>query len=93
MRSATGERMIMGNHGLLVAAATVAEAFEDLYYPRTRGEDAGARLLDRPAAQRHGGRTGGADRAGLGCQDPAYADAHFAEMKRLLDTKGSDYAE
>jgi ribulose-5-phosphate 4-epimerase/fuculose-1-phosphate aldolase len=85
-------RMIMGNHGVLVAGATVAEAFHDLYYLERACQTL---VLAYSTGQ------------ALNIMSPALAErtardwddyddmafAHFAEMKHLLDTKDASYAD
>jgi ribulose-5-phosphate 4-epimerase/fuculose-1-phosphate aldolase len=85
-------RMMMGNHGVLVVAPTVAEAFHDLYYLERACQtlvlaySTGQTLNVMPPAL--------AERTARDWDD--YNDmafAHFAEMKRLLDRRDASYAE
>ena len=85
-------RMMMGNHGILVAGETVAEAFDDLYYLERACQtlvlaySTGRELNVMPAEI--------AERTALGWLD--YKDAafsHFEEMKAMLDEKDPSYAE
>jgi len=85
-------RMMMGNHGVLVVADTVAEAFHDLYYFERSCQtlvlaySTGRPLNIMPAEL--------AEHTARGWD--AYADgafAHFAEMKRILDAKDPSYAD
>ncbi len=85
-------RMMMGNHGVLVAADTVAQAFDDLYY------------LERACQTLVLAYSTGRE---LNVMAPALAEktareweeykdsafAHFEEMKRILDDKDPSYAE
>ncbi|WP_119392345.1 class II aldolase/adducin family protein [Taklimakanibacter lacteus] len=84
--------MMMGNHGVLIAAASVAEAFDELYYLERACQTlmlayaSGQKLnimSDKVAEQT--------------ARDwDLYADsafAHFAEMKKVLDRKDPSYAE
>ena len=94
LAAALGERrlMIMGNHGLLVTAATVAEAFEDLYFLERAAKtlvlaySTGQALNVMPdelAEQ-------------TACGWDAYRDsafAHFRDLKRLLDAKDTSYRD
>lgn len=84
-------RMMMGNHGVLVVADTVAEAFDDLYY------------LERACRTLVLAYSTGqwlnimspelADRTARGWEEYATAAfAHFSELKRLLDAKDPSYA-
>ncbi len=85
-------RMIMGNHGVLVAGATVAEAFHDLYYLERACQtlvlacSTGQALnIMSPAL---------AERTARDWDDyDEMAFAHFAEMKRLLDARDPSYAD
>jgi len=85
-------RMMMGNHGVLVVAETVAEAFHDLYYLEracqtltlARANNAPLNMLPHETAERTA-------EAWLNYTGSAYA--HFAEMKALLDEKDPSYAE
>ena len=85
-------RMMMGNHGVLVAAETVAEAFHDLYYLEracqtltlARANNAPLNLLPHETAERTA-------EAWTRYTESAYA--HFAEMKALLDEKDPSYAD
>ncbi len=85
-------RMMMGNHGVLVVADTVAEAFDDLYYLERACQtlvlaySTGRELNVMPPEL--------AERTAQGWLD--YKDAafsHFAEMKAMLDEKDPSYAE
>jgi ribulose-5-phosphate 4-epimerase/fuculose-1-phosphate aldolase len=85
-------RMMMGNHGVLVAADTVAEAFHDLYYLERACQtlvlaySTGQALSVMPHDL--------AERTALGWE--GYGDgafAHFAELKRMLDAKDPSYAD
>ncbi len=84
-------RMMMGNHGVLVVADTVAEAFDDLYYLERACQtlvlaySTGQKLNIMPPEL--------AERTARDWE--AYKDAqfaHFAEQKHLLDAKDSSYA-
>jgi ribulose-5-phosphate 4-epimerase/fuculose-1-phosphate aldolase len=87
----THRRLMMGNHGVLVAAGSVAEAYDDLYY------------LERAARTVILAYSTGRELAPLS-DEVAEATAaawdryneaahvHFAEMLRVLDRRGEDYA-
>ncbi|HEX5326710.1 MAG TPA: class II aldolase/adducin family protein [Acetobacteraceae bacterium] len=84
-------RMMMGNHGVLVVAATVAEAFHDLFYLERACQtlvlaySTGQKLNVMPPAL--------AERTARDWDDYAeMAFAHFAEEKRMLDDADSSYA-
>jgi ribulose-5-phosphate 4-epimerase/fuculose-1-phosphate aldolase len=84
-------RMMMGNHGVLVVADTVAEAFDDLYYLERACKtlvlaySTGQTLnVMAPEVAEHTAR-------GWEEYDTA-AFAHFSELKQLLDAKDPSYA-
>jgi len=84
--------MMMGNHGVLIAAASVAEAFDELYYLERACQTlmlayaSGQKLnvmSDKVAEQ--------TARDWDLYSDSAFA--HFDEMKKVLDRKDPSYAE
>jgi ribulose-5-phosphate 4-epimerase/fuculose-1-phosphate aldolase len=84
-------RMMMGNHGVLVVADTVAEAFDDLYYLERACQtlvfaySTGQPLNEMAPAL--------AERTARDWED--YADSarvHFEEMKLILDREEPSYA-
>jgi ribulose-5-phosphate 4-epimerase/fuculose-1-phosphate aldolase len=84
--------MMMGNHGILIAAASVAEAFDELYYLERACQtlvlaySTGQKLnVMNDAVAEHTAR--GWDLY----SDSAFA--HFDEMKKVLDRKDPSYAE
>ena len=92
--AALGEhrRLILGNHGVLVVAATVGEAFDDLYYLERACQtlilaySTGQKLNVMPHDL--------AERTARGWEEyPSYAEAHFAEARRILDGQDPSYAE
>lgn len=83
--------MIMGNHGVLVIGATVADTFNRLYYFERAAEtyiralQTGRPLRILPEAI--------AEKTAREWEDyPTGADAHLAELKAILDAEASDYA-
>ena len=84
--------MILGNHGVIVVAPTVAAAFDDLYYLERSCRTlmlayaAGRPLAVLPDAVAE------ATARGWEAYDKA-CHAHFAEARRLLDARGEDYAD
>ncbi len=85
-------RMMMGNHGVLVTGATVAEAFEDLYFLERAAQtmvlaySTGRKLNVMPDDL--------AERTARGWDD--YKDmavAHFEDQKRILDKMDPSYAD
>jgi ribulose-5-phosphate 4-epimerase/fuculose-1-phosphate aldolase len=84
--------MLMGQHGVLVASATVAQAFDDLYYFERACETyVTALMTGRPlriASARVAQKT-----ARQWTEDyKSFADQHLAELKAILDEEGSSYA-
>lgn len=82
--------MIMGNHGILIIGATVAEAFNRLYYFERAAEtyilalQTGRPLRLLPDAI--------AEKTAREWETyPGFADAHLAEIMAILDEEGSDY--
>jgi ribulose-5-phosphate 4-epimerase/fuculose-1-phosphate aldolase len=91
---ALGERRIlfMANHGVAVAGASVAQAFDDLYYLERTCQNqvlamsTGLPLKPVPAEE--------AERTFAEFQGyPHQAELHFAALKRLLDREEPDYAD
>ena len=82
--------MIMGNHGLLVVGASVAETFNRLYYfERAAGTYIQAlqtgrelRVLSDEVAEKTAQQLEAY---------PEQDERHFAELKAILDDEGSDY--
>jgi ribulose-5-phosphate 4-epimerase/fuculose-1-phosphate aldolase len=84
-------RMMMGNHGVLVVADSVAEAFDDLYYLERACQtlvlaySTGQKLNIMPPQL--------AERTAQDWEEyTPMAFAHFEEAKRLLDQEGASYA-
>lgn len=84
--------MMMGNHGVLVCAASVAEAFDLTYYLERACRNlilayqTGQKLhVMSPAVAEKTAREWEDDREQF--------EAHFAEMKAILDTEDPTYAE
>lgn len=84
--------MIMGNHGVLVTAATVAEAFDELYFLERAAQSLvlaystgqPLRVLSDEIAEKT-----------ARCWD-VYRDAafaHFRDLKRMLDRKDPSYSD
>ncbi len=84
-------RLMMGNHGVLVVAPTVAEAFDDLFHlERAARTVVTAYSTGRPLAVLPDAV---AEATAVGWE--AYTEAahvHFAEMCRVLQRRGEDYA-
>lgn len=84
--------MMMGNHGILIAAATVAEAFDELYYLERACQTL---VLAYSTGQKLNVMSD--DVAEQTARDwdlySHSAFAHFEEMKKVLDRKDPSYAE
>ena len=84
--------MMMGNHGVLVAGTTVAEAFDDLYFlerscrTMVLAYSTGQKLNIMPPEIAEKTARGWEDYKGM-------AYAHFDELKRKLDRKDPSYAQ
>ncbi len=83
--------LLMANHGVLVTGATVADAYDELYYFERACQTlilayaTGRPLNVLPDEM--------AERTARDWENyPNYAAAHFGEMLRILDAQGADYA-
>ena len=86
------KRVMMGNHGVLVVAATVAEAFDDLFYLERACQTLVLAYSTRQPLNVMSDEV--AERTARGWEE--YKDAafsHFEELKRLLDAKDPSYAD
>jgi ribulose-5-phosphate 4-epimerase/fuculose-1-phosphate aldolase len=85
-------RMMLGNHGVLVTAATVGEAFDDLYYLERACQTL---VLAYSTGQKLNVLSPEiAERTARGWDDfKESAIVHFEEMKKILDAKDPSYAE
>lgn len=83
--------LVMGNHGIMVIGATVAETFNRLYYFERAAETyikalwtgRPLRLLSDDVAEKTASEIE---------SYPGQADRHLAELRAILDVEGSDYA-
>lgn len=86
------KRVMMGNHGVLVVAATVAEAFDDLFYLERACQTL---VLAYSTGQPLNVMSDEvAERTARGWEE--YKDAafsHFEELKRLLDAMDPSYTD
>lgn len=91
---ALGEKRVLflANHGVIVVGASVAEAFDSLYYLeracrlQVLARSMGGKLRTvRPEVVRETHRMLGADLE-------KYAEAHFSALKRILDREESGYS-
>ncbi|MBO1359801.1 class II aldolase/adducin family protein [Acetobacter sacchari] len=84
-------RLMMGNHGVLVTAENVGEAFDDIYtleracqiLANAYATGQPLKILDADVAEKTA-------RAWEGITD--FSREHFAEMKRILDVEDPSYA-
>jgi ribulose-5-phosphate 4-epimerase/fuculose-1-phosphate aldolase len=83
--------LFLKNHGVIVTGRSVAQAFDELYYLETAcrqlvlaySTGKPLRLISANLA---------AQVAGDWAQYGGFAEAHFGELKSLLDADGSEYA-
>jgi ribulose-5-phosphate 4-epimerase/fuculose-1-phosphate aldolase len=84
--------LLLASHGVLVAAPTVAEAYDELYY-----FERSCRTLVLAYSTGRALNVLPHDLAERTARDweayPSYAEAHFSEMKRILDARDPSYAE
>ncbi|MCR9139273.1 MAG: class II aldolase and adducin N-terminal domain-containing protein [Alphaproteobacteria bacterium] len=83
--------MIMGNHGVLVLGATVAEAFNRLFYFE-RAAETYIRALQTGRELRVLSDAIAEKTASDIETYPQQSDRHLAELKLILDEEGSDYS-
>jgi ribulose-5-phosphate 4-epimerase/fuculose-1-phosphate aldolase len=89
------EVLFLGNHGVMTAASTVAQAFDDLYFIERVAQtqllamgtgrpltQLAPEIIEKVAVQTHH------ERFNLG-----YIERHFEAQKRLLDTAGGFYRQ
>lgn len=83
--------LFLANHGVLVVAASVAEAFDELYYLEKAAQVQVLALSTGQPLQLIAHET-----AALACAQwqeyPEVAELHFAELLAILDAEGSDYS-
>lgn len=82
--------LFLANHGVIVVAPSVAEAFDELYYLEKAAQlQVLALSTGRPLALVND------DIAALACEQwrnyPDVAKAHFDELRRILDVESPDY--
>ncbi len=84
--------MVMGNHGLMVVGASVADAFNTLYYFE-RAAETYITALSTGRPLRVLSDNIAAKTAQEMNEQTHLVDAHLAEWRALLDAEGSDYAQ
>lgn len=83
--------LIMGNHGVMVTGATVAETFNRMYYFERAAETYIRALQTGQPLRILSDEI--AEKAASEQEDyPGQADKHLSELKAILDAEGSDYA-
>ena len=84
--------MIMGNHGVLVCAPSVAEAYDELFYLERACRN--LVLAYQTGQKLHVMSAAVAEKTAQEWEDyGAMAEAHFEEMKAILDGEDGSYAE
>jgi ribulose-5-phosphate 4-epimerase/fuculose-1-phosphate aldolase len=84
--------LFLAHHGVVVVGATVAQAFDDLYYLERACEvQVLAMSTGRPLKRIGDNLAGSVFEAWCG-KDGSYAKAHFAALKRVLDAENPGYA-
>ncbi|MCY4458821.1 MAG: class II aldolase and adducin N-terminal domain-containing protein [Albidovulum sp.] len=84
--------MIMGNHGLLVIGSSVADAFNRMYYFE-RAAETYIRALQTGKPLRVLPHSIAEKTASELENYPDQSERHFAELKAILDSEGSNYAD
>jgi ribulose-5-phosphate 4-epimerase/fuculose-1-phosphate aldolase len=84
--------LFLGNHGVMVIGASVAEAFDELYYLERAAElQVLAMSTGRPLALIDN------ETASLACKQwleyPSISDSHFSELRRILDEESPSYKD
>lgn len=95
MAEALGDKRVlfMANHGVMVVAPTIHQAFDDLYYleqaarVQVFAQTTGKPL--KPVTHNMAAST----KAAMDRQRDHYARIHFEALKKLLDAEGEDYAD
>ena len=82
--------LVMGNHGIMILAPTVAYAFDEMYYFERAAETLiTAYATGKPL--RVASPAVAAKTAAQWREYPGLGDLHFAELKAILDDEDSDY--
>jgi ribulose-5-phosphate 4-epimerase/fuculose-1-phosphate aldolase len=71
--------IVMGNHGIMVVGATVAEVFNRLYYFERAAETLPHEIAEKTARELE--------------EYPDQDTSHLSELKAILDEEGSNYAQ
>jgi ribulose-5-phosphate 4-epimerase/fuculose-1-phosphate aldolase len=91
----SNEVMFLGNHGVMTAAPTVAQAYDDLYFlERVAKTQVLAMSTGRPLAQLDADLVAQtAEQSAYERVELDYIGKHFAALRRLLDKSDPGYAE
>ena len=82
--------LMMGNHGIMIFAPTVAYAFDEMYYFERSAETlVTAYMTGKPL--RVASHAVAEKTAAQWREYPGIGDLHFAELKAILDDEGCDY--
>jgi ribulose-5-phosphate 4-epimerase/fuculose-1-phosphate aldolase len=84
--------MVMGNHGLMVVGASVADAFNTLYYFERAAETYITALSTGRPLRVLSDNIAAKTAEEMNAQTHL-VDAHLAEWRALLDAEGADYAQ
>ncbi|WP_350333234.1 class II aldolase and adducin N-terminal domain-containing protein [Coralliovum pocilloporae] len=84
--------LVMGNHGVMIASDTVAEAFDSLYYFERACETAITAYMTGKELRILSDEV--AEKTARQWEDyPGSAENHLRELKAILDEEGSDYRQ
>jgi ribulose-5-phosphate 4-epimerase/fuculose-1-phosphate aldolase len=83
--------IFLKNHGVIVTAPTVAEAWDDLYYLERAAEVQLKALSTGRSLKRIPGDVAEATYAQMRATDPASAEAHLESVKRILRREQPDF--
>lgn len=85
--------LLMGQHGVLVAGPTVAQAFDDLYYFERSCETYVTALMTGQPLRIASARVAHKTMRQWVEDYEGFADQHLSELKAVLDDEGSSYAQ
>jgi ribulose-5-phosphate 4-epimerase/fuculose-1-phosphate aldolase len=85
--------LLMGQHGVLVAGPTIAQAFDDLYYFERSCETYITALMTGQPLRIASARVAHKTMRQWVEDYEGFADQHLSELKAILDDEGSSYAQ
>jgi ribulose-5-phosphate 4-epimerase/fuculose-1-phosphate aldolase len=85
--------LLMGQHGVLVAGPTIAQAFDDLYYFERSCETYITALMTGQPLRIASARVARKTMRQWVEDYEGFADQHLSELKAILDDEGSSYAQ